>query len=50
MEEVGLKAAWGDREVCQEELITTFLVLNIIQQKKKKSKPSQNEKYHKLKH
>lgn len=48
MEEVGLKVACGDRVICQEELISMFLVLNVVQQKK--SKPSQNEKCHKLNH
>lgn len=30
-----MELAWGDKEVCQEELISTVLMFNIIQKKKK---------------
>lgn len=31
-----MELAWGDKEVCQEELISTVLMFNIIQKKKTK--------------
>lgn len=35
-----MELAWGDREVCQEEFISTALMLNIIQKKNPKKPPS----------
>lgn len=37
---MGLELAWGDKEVCQEELISTVLMFNIIQKKTPKKSPS----------